>query len=87
MNEKILLKKFCIDRNIKKNTLKGYVSAIDKYVNFHEKTIDFLIEEAQKDEKNKTLLKTSTTKYMFYFQIKAHSFLTNFINKNKMNNF
>ena len=62
MNEKILLKKFCIDRNIKKNTLKGYVSAIDKYVNFHEKTIDFLIEEAQKDEKNKTLLKNRKIK-------------------------
>ena len=51
------------------------------------KDFEWLLKKIKKnftlEEKHKTLWKTSTTEHMFYFQIKAHSFLLNFINKIK----
>lgn len=57
-----LLKKFSIDRNIRNNTHKGYISAITKYVKFHNVDLDFLIEEARIDEENQILLKNRKLK-------------------------
>lgn len=48
---------FCVDRNIKSNTRKGYKSAICKYEEFNGEKIDFLIEEAQIEERKNLLLK------------------------------
>lgn len=62
MSNKDYLKKFCVDRNIKNNTQKGYVSAINKYVEFHNRDINDLIKEAKLDEENKILLKNRKLK-------------------------
>ena len=45
-----LFQKFCKERNIKDSTMKGYESALKKYVSFHKKSMDKLLEEAIKDE-------------------------------------
>ena len=62
MIENTFLDKFYTDRNIKKNTCKGYESAIAKYIEFHNETLEFLILEAQNDEKDKILLKNRKIK-------------------------
>lgn len=52
-----LFKKFCKERNIKKSTAKGYESALKSYLNFHDLSIDELIDEARTDEELKIPLK------------------------------
>ena len=52
-----LFQKFCKDRNVKKSTRKGYESALKNYTAFHNITIEELIKEAQKDEKEKIILR------------------------------
>ena len=56
------LKQFSHARNIKKSTLKGYESSLNKYVKFNEMTIEELVEEAQNEEKRKIPLKNRTLK-------------------------
>ena len=46
MNSNQIFVQFCNERNIKKSTMKGYVSALQLYESFHNKSIDFLIDEA-----------------------------------------
>ena len=57
MYDSRLFAKFCKDRNVKKSTRKGYESALKNYTAFHNLTIEELIKEAQKDEKDKIILK------------------------------
>lgn len=45
-----LFKKFIKDRNLSSSTEKGYYSALKSYSDFHEVTLEELIEEAQFDE-------------------------------------
>ena len=52
-----LFQKFCKERNIKEGTMKGYDSALKKYISFHQKSIDYLINEALKDEEKRIPLK------------------------------
>lgn len=52
-----LFQKFCKERNIKEGTMKGYDSALKKYIFFHQKSIDYLINEALKDEEKRIPLK------------------------------
>ena len=52
-----LFQKFCKERNIKEGTMKGYDSALKKYISFHHKSIDYLINEALKDEEKRIPLK------------------------------
>lgn len=52
-----LFQKFCKDRNVRKSTRKGYESALKNYTRFHDLTIEELIKEAQKDEKENVILK------------------------------
>ena len=49
--------KFCKERNIKDSTMKGYESALKKYTSFHDKTINYLLKEALKDEEKRIPLK------------------------------
>lgn len=60
-NNKILIK-FIKDRNIKKSTIKGYISTLTRYTNFHEMTIDELLKEAIEDEQKGILLKNRRIK-------------------------
>ena len=55
-------KEFCQKRNIKQSTSEGYVSALKKYLDFHDESIDFLIKEALTDEENKVPLKNRRIK-------------------------
>ena len=52
-----LFQRFCKERNIKDSTMKGYHSTLKKYEEFHNKSLDELIEEAIKDEEERTPLK------------------------------
>ena len=56
------LKKFSHERNIKKSTLKGYESSLNKYTRFNKMTIEELLEEAQNEEKKQIPLKDRTLK-------------------------
>lgn len=56
MNKKII-HKFCKERNIKNSTKKGYESAIKKYESFCKKDIEYLFNEAIKEENLKIPLK------------------------------
>lgn len=49
--------RFCKERNIRNSTMKGYESALKKYVSFHNKTIDELLNEAINDENKRIPLK------------------------------
>ena len=57
--------KFCRERNIKDSTMKGYESALKKYTSFHDKTINYLLKEALKDEKKGFHLKKEKLKKDF----------------------
>ena len=57
MNSNDLFQRFCKERNIKDSTMKGYHSTLKKYEEFHNKSLDELIEEAIKDEEERTPLK------------------------------
>ena len=52
-----LFQKFCKERNIKDSTIKGYESALKKYITFHNKSIDKLLKEAINDENKEIPLK------------------------------
>ena len=57
MYQNNLFQRFCKERNIKDSTMKGYHSTLKKYEDFHKKSLDELIEEAIKDEEERTPLK------------------------------
>ena len=61
MNDE-LLKKYFIEKNLKSNSVNGYLSALRKYESFHNLSIDELIAEAKKEEKAKIKLKNRTVK-------------------------
>ena len=50
MHSSKLFQKFCRDKHIKMSTCKGYETALGKYADFNEKSIDFLITEAVSEE-------------------------------------
>lgn len=62
MNSNNLFNKFCKERNIKKSTRKGYESAIIKYCEFHDESIENLISEALCDENKHVPLKSRKVK-------------------------
>lgn len=47
-----MFKRFCNERKIKTSTVKGYETTIKSYTEFHNMTIDELINEAIRDETN-----------------------------------
>ena len=49
-----MLEKFIKTRNIEKSTIKGYLTTISQYENFHNMSIDELVNEAWDDEENIT---------------------------------
>lgn len=53
---------FCIDRNIKFSTRKGYESAISLYVKVHRKSLSDLLDEARSDEDKNLVLKNRRIK-------------------------
>ena len=53
----MLFQKFCKDRHIKMSTRKGYKTALGKYADFNNVSIDFLISEAIDDENDRIPLK------------------------------
>ncbi|MCR5027397.1 MAG: integrase [Methanobrevibacter sp.] len=55
-NEKIF-NKFCKERNIKESTRKGYQSAIKYYVKVQKQSLEYLIDEALREEEEKIALK------------------------------
>lgn len=57
-----LFNNFCNERNIKNSTIKGYESALKKYVTFHNCSINYLINEALNDEESKISLKNRKIK-------------------------
>ena len=66
--------RFCKERNIKERTVKGYESAIKKYVSFCGISIDELIVEAIQEEDERIPLKNRKLKYRL---INFRSFLLN----------
>lgn len=52
-----LFKKFCKERNIRESTKKGYQSAIQHYLHVQKQSLEFLIEEALREEEEKIALK------------------------------
>lgn len=52
-----LFQKFCKERNIKDSTIKGYESALKKYISFHNESLDKLLKEAITDENKEIPLK------------------------------
>lgn len=57
MKNNELLLKFAEDRNIKTSTMKGYISTLNRYTDFHNMTIEELMDEAYSDEQEHLLLK------------------------------
>ena len=53
----MLFDKFCKERNIKNSTRSGYMSAISKYTDFHNMSMEDLISEALSDENDSIPLK------------------------------
>ena len=57
MNSNRLFQKFCIDRNIKLSTKKGYDSALRLYEDFQGESIEKLFKEARNEENKRIPLK------------------------------
>lgn len=57
MKNNKLFRMFCKERNIKESTMKGYLSTLKKYEDFHKKSLDELIKEAINDEEERIPLK------------------------------
>lgn len=55
-NEK-LFARFCKERNIRESTRKGYQSAIQHYLQVQKHSLEYLIEEALREEEEKIALK------------------------------
>lgn len=53
---------FCIDRNLKESTKKGYISALNIYCKLHRKSVSELLDEAMVDEDNGVVLKNRRIK-------------------------
>lgn len=49
--------RFCLERGIKKETVKGYKTSINHYTKFHQMTLDALIDEAIDEENDSTIKK------------------------------
>ena len=47
---------FCDDKNLSLNSIKKYANALKNYTNFHELTIEDLLDEADEDEENNVRL-------------------------------
>ncbi len=60
MENKEIINKFCTERHLKELTRKSYESAINKYSNFHQKTMHELIIEAEQEEQQNIKWKYST---------------------------
>lgn len=49
--------RFCLEKGIKKQTIKGYKTSINHYTKFHQMTLDALIDEAIDEENDSTIKK------------------------------
>ena len=86
MNSNYDFQRFCKERNLKESTVKGYESALKKYALFHDKSFDFLMDEAINDEKSKIPLKDRKIKkrlldyrsYLFESGMSSNSIKTYF---------
>ena len=47
---------FCDDKNLSLNSIKKYANALKNYTNFHELTMEDLLNEADEDEENNVRL-------------------------------
>lgn len=48
--ESRLFKRFCLERGLKRNTPKRYADCLNRYIEFCGETLEFLIDEADKEE-------------------------------------
>lgn len=55
--EDIFFRQFCVDRNLKNSTRKGYESSISLYCKVHRKSVSDLLSEARLDEDKGIVLK------------------------------
>jgi len=53
-----LFEEFCFDRGIRLATINDYKDALQKYSNFINKTLEELIDEAEKEEKSDIRLRS-----------------------------
>lgn len=49
--------RFCLEKGIKKETIKGYKTSINHYTKFHQMKLDELIDEAIREENDSTIKK------------------------------
>lgn len=57
MMNRRLIQKIGRERNLKQSTIKGYESSLNKYSEFHNKSLELLLDEAVEQEKNLVHLK------------------------------
>ena len=84
-NQKII-NKICTERNVKKSTMSGYESSLKKYSEFHNRSLEFLLDEAAKEEKMLVPLKERKIKsrlmdfrkYLFESSLSANTSRTYF---------
>lgn len=62
VREMEIFEDFCIETNYTNNTLRKYRNALNNYCNFHQKTLEELIREAEEDEDEIPLLKNRKIK-------------------------
>lgn len=60
MINEIFIKKLCDERNIRQNTIQGYYSSLNKYSEFSEHSLEYLLNEALIEEKQEIPLKNRT---------------------------
>ena len=53
---------FCIENNYAEDTLRKYKNTLNNYCNFHKKTLEELIEEAEQEEETIFHLKKKKNK-------------------------
>lgn len=53
----MVIRKICEERNVKESTLNGYESSLNKYSEFHNQSLEFLLDEAITEEKRLIPLK------------------------------
>ena len=53
--------RFCLEMGIKKQTIKGYKTAINHYTKFHQMSLEELIDEAISEENDSTIKKDKET--------------------------
>ena len=64
--------KFCQERGIKKETIKGYKTTIKHYTNYYEMTLEELIDEAINEENDFTLKKRERSIKQRLLQFRIH---------------